>query len=121
MKLTNFSILKISLGNRGSNYLSELVCITGFIYNILLYARETTFYQHSFADLEECHFGLYQTLVIALWKTIPDPIHSVFYFDNGFTSVKLINYLRKEFGILSLLTMMKNRTQNCDLLHDKVL
>ncbi|XP_008186830.1 piggyBac transposable element-derived protein 3-like [Acyrthosiphon pisum] len=41
------------------------------------------------------------------------------YFDNWFTSLELVTYLRKEFGILSLGTIQQNRLRGCDIINDK--
>ncbi|XP_060870237.1 piggyBac transposable element-derived protein 3-like [Metopolophium dirhodum] len=41
------------------------------------------------------------------------------YFDNWFTSLELVTYLRKKFGILSLGTIQQNRLRGCDIINDK--
>ncbi|KAF9411725.1 hypothetical protein HW555_009554, partial [Spodoptera exigua] len=56
-----------------------------------------------------------------LCRTISNPILSTVYFDNWFTSLELIYYLRNEMGILSLGTLRKDRLRNCKLMTDKAM
>uniref|UniRef100_A0A2H1X0R7 SFRICE_016683 n=1 Tax=Spodoptera frugiperda TaxID=7108 RepID=A0A2H1X0R7_SPOFR len=61
-------------------------------------------------------------VVIALCKTIQEKSATVYY-DNFFTSLELIHYLRNEYGIFSLGTIRSNRLRGCQemLLFDKPL
>ncbi|KAF9409267.1 hypothetical protein HW555_011302, partial [Spodoptera exigua] len=56
----------------------------------------------------ESSLGMGAKVVIALCKTIPDPAYPIVYFDNFFTSLELIYYLREEMGIFSLGTIRAN-------------
>lgn len=83
------------------------------------YAGETIFSTESFSKYEETFFGLGQNVVLQLCKTISDKPLTAVYFDNWFTSLELVTYLRKEFGILSLGTIQQNRLRGCDITNDK--
>lgn len=71
----------------------------------------------------ESGFGLGAKVVVALCKSIPNQACSVAYFDNFFTSLELIHYLRHEMGIFSLGTIRSNRLRGAEkqLLADKAL
>lgn len=56
-----------------------------------------------------------------LCKTISNPTLCTVYFDNWFTSLELLYYLRNEWGILSLGTIRKDRLRNCCVSTDKVM
>lgn len=86
--------------------------VTGFIYDFLLYGGQDTFRNISFSEKEE-KFGLGAKVVIALCKSIPNPQCKVIYFDNFFSSIELVHYLRENYGIFSLGTIRENRLRNC--------
>lgn len=54
-------------------------------------------------------------------KSIPCKALSVVCFDNWFTSLELVTYLRKSFGILSLGTIQQSRLRGCNIIADKPL
>lgn len=89
--------------------------INSFVYDFFPYAGETTFS----TEYEETFFGLGQKVVLQLCKTISDKPLTAVYFDNWFTSLELVTYLRKEFGILSLGTIQQNRLRGSDIINDK--
>lgn len=93
--------------------------IDGFVHDFFPYAGETTFSTESFSEYEETFFGLGQKVVLQLCKTISDKPLTAVYFDNWFTSLELVTYLRKQFGILSLGTIQQNRLRGCDIINDK--
>lgn len=87
--------------------------VSGFVYDFLIYGGEDTFRLVDLSPLE-MSFGLGAKVVLALCKTIPDPACKVVYFDNFFTSLELINYLREELGIFSLGTIRTNRLRGAE-------
>lgn len=91
-----------------------LAGVSGIIYDFLLYGGEDTFRQHTFSK-KESEFGLGGKVVIALCKSIAECPLSVVYFDNYFTSLNLIHYLRIEFVIFSLSVIVCYRSQSYDL------
>lgn len=95
--------------------------VSGVVYDFFPYAGETTFVGHKFTDWELQYLGVGQKVVSSLCKTIPQPQLSVVYFDNWFTSVELVYYLRKNYGIFSTGTAIQNRLRNCPLIEDKAL
>lgn len=88
------------------------------MYDFLPYCGGTTFDEESLSAVES-NMGLGATVVISLSKSIPNPGESVVYFDNFFTSIQLLTYLKENMGILSLGTLRKNHIQGCSLLGDK--
>lgn len=66
--------------------------VSGIIYDFMLYAGDDTFRNIQFQEEEE-RFGLGAKTVLALCKSIKNRA-SVVYFDNWFTSLELIHYLR---------------------------
>lgn len=95
--------------------------VDGFVYDLFPYGGGNTFHHTTFTNYENTFFGLCQKVVIELSKSIPDKALCVLYFDNWFTSLELVSYLRKEFGILSLGTIQQNRLRGCNILPDKQL
>jgi len=96
--------------------------VSGMVYDFFPYAGETTFVGRHFTKWEEKYFGIGQKVVVTLCKSIPEPQLSALYFDNWFTSVELVYYLREKYGIFSTGTVMENRLQNnCNLSNDKIL
>lgn len=59
-------------------------------------------------------FGACSNVVVRLSQTIPDFQHYIMYFDNFYTSIPLLVYLRSR-GIYSLGTVRANRIPNCKL------
>lgn len=56
--------------------------------------------------------GATSNVVVRLSQTIPDFVHHIVYFDNFYTSIPLLVYLRAR-GIYSLGTVKANRVPNC--------
>jgi len=91
------------------------------VYDFLPYGGENTFHRTSFTEYENMYFGLGQKVIVELCKSIPSKPLSVVCFDNWFTSLELVTYLRKSFGILSLGTIQQNRLRGCNIIADKPL
>lgn len=87
--------------------------ISGIVYDFLVYGGEDTFRFHEFSEHENS-MGLGAKVVIALSKSIQSPACCVLYFDNFFTSLELIHYLRHEYGIFSLGTIRQNRLRGAE-------
>ncbi|XP_028042586.1 piggyBac transposable element-derived protein 3-like, partial [Bombyx mandarina] len=94
---------------------------SGIVYDFLLYGGDDTFRYIDFSE-EEQQMTLGAKMVLALCKTIETPGCAV-YFDNYFTTLDLIWYLRERRGIFSLGTIRQNRLKGCTngLLSDKEL
>lgn len=93
---------------------------SGIVYDFILYGSDDTFRYINFSE-EEKQMTLGAKLVLALCKTIQTPGCAV-YFDNYFTTLDLIWYLREHWGIFSLGTIRQNRLKGCKgLLSDKEL
>lgn len=92
--------------------------ISGMVYDFIPYGGEDTFRNHQFSDIEE-GYGFGAKVVIALCKSIQNMPLSTAYFDNYFTSLELVSYLREEFGILALGTVRSNRLRDCPIKSDK--
>ncbi|KAF9413711.1 hypothetical protein HW555_008157 [Spodoptera exigua] len=80
---------------------------------------ETTFDDISFTDTKNKYFGLTEKCVLRVAKTIENPALTTLFFDNWFSSLELISYLRSEFGILSLGVIRKDRLRGCNMISDK--
>ncbi|XP_026724781.1 uncharacterized protein LOC113491812 [Trichoplusia ni] len=94
---------------------------SGIVYDFLLYGGDDTFRYINFSEEEE-QMTLGAKMVLALCKTIQTPGGAV-YFDNYFTTLDLVWYLREHRGIFSLGTSRQNRLKDCTkgLLSDKEL
>lgn len=64
--------------------------------------------------------GAASNVVVRLSKHIPNFLNHIIYFDNFYTSLGLITYLRSR-GIFSLGTVRTNRLPNCKLASDETL
>ncbi|XP_022823399.1 piggyBac transposable element-derived protein 2-like isoform X2 [Spodoptera litura] len=89
------------------------------VYDFFPYDGANTFQRVPFTEWEENYLGVGGKTVVRLCKTISNKVLSTVYFDNWFTSLELLHYLRNEFGILSLGTIRKDRLRNCHLSSDK--
>lgn len=87
---------------------------SGMIYDFVIYGGSDTFRQHQFSEHEES-LGFGPKIVLALCQTIPDPPLTAVYFDNFFTTLELLCYLRDELGILGLGTIRKNRLRGLEI------
>lgn len=94
--------------------------VSGIVYDFFPYGGNDTFRNHCFTEVEN-NMGFGAKCVLALCSTIQNKPLSMVYFDNYFTSLELITYLRSEFGILSLGTVRKDRLRDCPLESDKKL
>jgi hypothetical protein len=95
--------------------------VSGFVYDFLLYGGDDTFRNINFSSEEET-LGFGGKVVVALCQSIKKRPCFV-YFDNYYTSLELVVYLRNELGIFSLGTVKANRLRGCQdkLDTDKVL
>lgn len=62
--------------------------------------------------------GASANIVIRLSQTVPDFVNHIIYFDNMYTTIPLLVYLRSR-GIFALGTIRANRIQNCKLPKDE--
>ncbi|KAF9415610.1 hypothetical protein HW555_006818 [Spodoptera exigua] len=85
--------------------------VSGYIYDFLLYGGDDTFRNIQFTDREET-LGFGGKVVVALCQSIKNKPCFV-YFDNYYTSLELVVYLRNELGIFSLGTIKSNRLRGC--------
>lgn len=92
---------------------------SGMVYDFFAYDGANTFNNVKFSDWEEDYLGVGGKTVVRLCNTISNPALCTVYFDNWFTSLELLYYLRHERGILSLGTIRKDRLRNCHLTSDK--
>lgn len=85
--------------------------VSGYIYDFILYGGDDTFRNVDFTQQEEA-LGFGGKVVVALCQTI---IHKpcFVYFDNYYTSLELVMYLRNVLGIFSLGTVKANRLRGC--------
>ncbi|XP_039298358.1 uncharacterized protein LOC120354774 [Nilaparvata lugens] len=83
--------------------------VSGIVYDFIVYGEEI-----SLPGIEE-EFGLGGKVILKLCKTIPEPCLTAIYFDNFFTSLELLHYLRETYGILALGTIRSNRLRGCEI------
>uniref|UniRef100_W5N3T8 PiggyBac transposable element-derived protein domain-containing protein n=1 Tax=Lepisosteus oculatus TaxID=7918 RepID=W5N3T8_LEPOC len=93
-------------------------CVSGFVYDFFVYKGKSTFDVATQIPLKE--FGLGANVVLHLCKTIRNPPNCVVYFDNFFTSLSLLTYLKDSMGLRNLGTIRKNRL-GCKLEDDQEL
>lgn len=89
--------------------------VSGFVYDFMVYTGKSTF-DGSTPDKE---FGLGGNVVLQLCRTIRNPSNCVVYFDNFFTSLRLITHLKESMGLRSLGTIRMNRLMGCTLEEDR--
>uniref|UniRef100_A0A8C6TQ61 PiggyBac transposable element-derived protein domain-containing protein n=1 Tax=Neogobius melanostomus TaxID=47308 RepID=A0A8C6TQ61_9GOBI len=89
--------------------------VSGFVYDFMVYTGKSTF---DGASLDK-EFGLGGNVVLQLCRTIRNPSNCVVYFDNFFTSLRLITHLKESMGLRSLGTIRKNRLMGCTLEEDR--
>uniref|UniRef100_A0AAV2MQN4 PiggyBac transposable element-derived protein domain-containing protein n=1 Tax=Knipowitschia caucasica TaxID=637954 RepID=A0AAV2MQN4_KNICA len=80
-------------------------------------AHQTNLYSCQLIGNKE--FGLCGNVVLQLCRTIRNPSNCVVYFDNFFTSLRLITHLKESMGLRSLGTIRKNRLMGCTLEEDR--
>ncbi|CAH1975699.1 unnamed protein product [Acanthoscelides obtectus] len=97
--------------------------VSGYIADFILYQGAATFEvlkgSPNEVDDYEVNLGVGTSAVISLYKTLSEPINTVIFCDNWFSSVKLFIYQKDRFGILSLGTIRSNRIAGCQLETDK--
>ena len=93
--------------------------IDGFIHDILMYQGETTFSSHH-QELteEESHLLVSAKTVVVLVKTLQNLQHKAIYADNFFTSIELVEYLKK-LGCRYVGTAQVNRIGRAPLMSMK--
>lgn len=92
---------------------------SGMVYDFFAFDGANTFQRVQFTEWEQNYLGVGGKTVVRLCRTISNPGLCTVYFDNWFTSLELLYYLRNELGILSLGTIRQNRLRNCHLSSDK--
>ncbi|KAK3924572.1 PiggyBac transposable element-derived protein 3 [Frankliniella fusca] len=92
--------------------------VSGLIYDFIIYTGESTFNEFNLSQTESS-MGVGAKAVISLCKSINDPSSAFVYFDNWFTGLPLLLYLRNEMDIIALGTIRQNRTEQCPLSSDK--
>nr|CAI5853808.1 unnamed protein product [Callosobruchus analis] len=94
--------------------------VSGIVYDFLLYTGAKTFDNIEFTDIENS-FDLGGKVVLALCKAIETKQDTTVYFDNFFTSLDLLVFLKREFGLSSLGIIRSNGLKGCILENDKSL
>ena len=99
--------------------------VSGIILDFIPYQGSATFTElkgtkHELTE-HELSLGVGASVVIALCKSVPDPVNSVVYFDNYFSGLPLFTYLKQNLNIRSLGTLRSNRIAGCPIEVDKVL
>uniref|UniRef100_A0A4W6C1N5 PiggyBac transposable element-derived protein domain-containing protein n=1 Tax=Lates calcarifer TaxID=8187 RepID=A0A4W6C1N5_LATCA len=92
--------------------------VSGIVSDFMVYTGKSTFGTDQGPVRE---LGVGANVVVHLCKTIRNPSECVVYFDNFFTSLPLIVYLKESFGLQSLGTICKNRLKGCTLDDDHAL
>lgn len=95
-----------------------LAGVSGIIYDFFFYSGKSTFQNIPMTEQEK-QMGFGAQVVSHLVRSLDDPGSCTMTFDNWYTSVKLIQYLKDEFNLLSSGTVRKNRIDNCPLLDKK--
>lgn len=93
--------------------------VSGFVYDFMVYTGKSTFDGATY--IPDTELGVGASVVLELCKTIKKPHQCVVYFDNFFTSLKLLTALRVKMGLRSLGTIRKNRLMGCVLEDDRAL
>lgn len=92
---------------------------SGIAYDFFPYAGAGTFPEENFPNGTK--FNSSERVVIELCKKINLPRLSSVCFDNWFTSLPVISYLKKEYGLVCIGTLRKDRVQGCPLIPDNTL
>lgn len=90
--------------------------VSGFVYDFMVYTGKSTFDGSTQTQGKE--FGLGANVVLQLCKSIRNPSDCVVYFDNFFTSLRLVTHLNDSMGLRSLGTIRKNRLMGCSVEED---
>jgi hypothetical protein len=86
--------------------------VTGIVYDFIMYSGKCTFDQENVTQ-EEMTMGVGAMAVISLCKSMPTPEKSTLTFDNFYSSVPLVTYLKKEMNLISFGTIRKDRLDGC--------
>lgn len=87
---------------------------SGLTYDFIPYCGQQTFDAEPLTDGER-KLGVGAMAVIALCKCISNPEHCTVTFDNYYTGIPLITYLKSEMKLHSLGTIRRNRIPECPL------
>jgi hypothetical protein len=93
-----------------------LAGVSGFAYNIEIYSGQENDPQYRLTN--EPDLGASANIVVRLCRIIPTYKNYVVYFDNYYTSLGLLVYL-KNIGVLSLGTVRRNRLKQVKLPNEK--
>lgn len=95
-------------------YKLYMICNTeGFVYQTEIYSGQEN--QARFRQPGEPDLGSCANVVIRLTRNIPTFHNHKIFFDNYYTTIPLVVFLKKERGILSLGTLRKDRSGRCIL------
>ena len=87
---------------------------SGMTYDFIPYCGTNTFEEEHLSE-EVSGMGLGASAVISLCKNIREPSKTTVTFDNFYTSIHLIAYLRDQLQLNSLGTVKRGRTLDCPL------
>ena len=91
-----------------------MICNTsGYVHKTEIYSGQEN--QPRFRNQDEPDLGACANIVVRLTRDVPKFHYHKLYFDNYYTSLPLMAYLKKERGILSVGTIRKDRTCRCTL------
>ena len=112
-------VMVVYKGTTGDKWGYKLFCrvsIDGFIHDILMYQGDPTFTSHHTPlTQEESVLPVSSQTVVALAKTIKNPQNSSIYANNYFTSMNLMEYLKKDLGCRYVRIARVNRIGNAPL------
>lgn len=91
-----------------------LAGVSGMVYYFMPYGGSQTFRDNEL-NSEVTKMGFGASVVTELCKLIDSPESSIVVFDNFFTGLPLLQYLKKEMNILALGTIKANRVEQCPL------
>lgn len=91
---------------------------SGITYSFIPYQGESTFDEEDLTA-QEIDLGVGASAVISLAKRLHDQLNARRTFDNWYTGLPLLRYLRNEMGILALGTVNKHRNGGCPLVRDE--
>lgn len=91
---------------------------SGIVHDFIPYCGSYTFKEEPLTN-EERSLGVGASAVIALCSSIPHPELSTITFDNWYSGIPLVTYLKKELGLHSLGTILRTRIGDCKFSHDQ--
>uniref|UniRef100_A0A671LFG7 PiggyBac transposable element-derived protein domain-containing protein n=1 Tax=Sinocyclocheilus anshuiensis TaxID=1608454 RepID=A0A671LFG7_9TELE len=122
-KGTRAGSLRQYIANKPDKWGFKVFCrasSSGIIHDLLMYQGASTFFNVTLSE-EEQMLPLGAKVVTTLCKTIQQPHLSVVFFDNFFTSFKLVQTLQTSLGVQCIGTVRPNRTGGAPLMTDKEL